>query len=648
MKLSITAKLQNGSISCSNARLMEMEKEGLHAIYADAVLPAEKFPYGDFVYLDMDCAVQIEITEMGEITGLMADYRYLEYWCKPCFCTKPEEVPEETQALIYQRPNGVFGVIFPVVSEEYKCTLRGSKNALLAEVYSWYYGKNECRALAFVWGESKDPFTLMKRLAAYAAELMGKSTMLREERVYPEIFEYLGWCSWDAMQIRVSEQGLLEKCGEFKEKEIPVAWAIIDDMWAESKQVKQLQDKRGEEMFQGMHDSMLYSFQADTERFPNGLAHCSSEMKKFIPKIGIWHPTTGYWRGIDPEGEIAKNLSELLVKTGDGRLVHSWEYGKAFAYYDAFHEFLQDCGADFVKIDAQSFLKGFYKGREPIGKLARDQHKAIEESVRKHFKGQLINCMGMASENMWNRPYSAICRCSDDFQPENRAWFVQHLLQCSFNSLVQGQFLWCDWDMWWTDDSQAIKNSVLRAMSGGPVYISDKIGRTRKEVLLPLMYEDGRVIRCDRPAMPTADCLIADPMKSGKIFKLQNICRGSGILAAFHLSEGSSDVSGTISPSDVPGLSGNCFAVYEYFSRELHILEYQQCMEITLVGPDDIRLYNIVPLIDGNGVIGRIDKYISAGTVRYLESGGAAPEEEGPWAEVQDYQLKVWNENMSL
>ena len=77
--------------------------------------------------------------------------------------------------------------------------------------------------------------------------------------------------------------------------------------------------------------------------------------------------------------------------------------------------------------------------------------------------------MGMASENMWNRQSTNISRCTDDFKPEDRAWFKKHILQCAYNSFVQGQFHICDWDMWWTDDGQAVKNSVLRAISGGPI-----------------------------------------------------------------------------------------------------------------------------------------------------------------------------------
>lgn len=49
--------------------------------------------------------------------------------------------------------------------------------------------------------------------------------------------------------------------------------------------------------------------------------------------------------------------------------------------------------------------------------------------------------------------------------------------------------------------------------------------------------EDGRILRCDRTAVPTIDCLTIDPTKSGHIFKLQNQCNDSGVIAVFNLNE---------------------------------------------------------------------------------------------------------------
>ena len=175
-----------------------------------------------------------------------------------------------------------------------------------------------------------------------------------------------------------------------------------------------------------------------------------------------------------------------------------------------FIDYLRKCGAEFVKIDNQSMSRRYYKKLAPVGQVARQFHDAMEASVGQHFDNQMINCMGMASEDMWNRSVSPNSRCSDDFLPENKAWFTKHILQCSYNCLIQGQFYTCDWDMWWTDDGQAVKNSILRAISGGPIYVSDTLGRSRAEIFKPLVLEDGRILRCDRPAMPARDCLTTD------------------------------------------------------------------------------------------------------------------------------------------
>ena len=126
--------------------------------------------------------------------------------------------------------------------------------------------------------------------------------------------------------------------------------------------------------------------------------------------------------------------------------------------------------------------------------------------------------------------------------------------------------------MWWTDDGQAEKNSILRAISGGPIYVSDTLDRSRAEVLKPLILEDGRILRCDNPAMPAKDCLTQNPVISGEIFKLQNTCNGCGIMAVFNLDEEERAVCGSISPKDVEGLVGEVFAVYELFSKEMRIM----------------------------------------------------------------------------
>lgn len=612
------------------AEVKTIEEDGIYAVYLDAC--SEKS-------LNSECGAVLEFCP-EHVKSFMADFRHSEYWCSPSFGTAMEEIPNETQGLIYEKEDGSFGVVLPVVSEQYKCVLAGNKKGVIeARMFSWYEGLNTCKGLAFLYAEGTDPFSILEKCAEVGLRLLNTGCRTRKQRRYPEVFEYLGWCSWDAFEIRVDEESLLAKCQEFQEKKIPVRWAIIDDMWAEVRDFYGVKYENRPEMFHLMHSSRLYSFQADPKRFPNGLKHCIDKMKEYGLQVGMWHPTTGYWMGVEPEGEIYKEYKNCLIKTEDGRYIPSFEQGKAYQFYHGFHEYLRKSGAEFVKIDNQSMSRRFYKKLSPVGEAARQFHNAMEASVGQHFDNQMINCMGMANEDMWNRSVSPISRCSDDFKPEDKAWFTKHILQCSYNCLVQGQFYYCDWDMWWSDDGQAKKNSVIRAVSGGPIYVSDTLDCSRAEILQPLILSDGRILRCDRPGMPTKDCLTKDPVHSGKIFKIQNLCNGSGVLAVFNLDEADQSVSGSISPLDVEGLSGESFAVYEHFSKEFCILNKEETFEITLNDRDEFRLYILVPLKDGCAMIGRTDKFISPKTVCYTKKGEAELLEAGPYAYVKAGKL---------
>ena len=633
-------RLGSGKRQEYHVRLTEKLEEGILAVYLDGFSQSP---------LDPEFGAGIELS-LEHVKSWMADQRHSEFWCQPCFGNSLSDIPEETQGLIYETKEGAYGVLLPVVSEQYKCVLTGGQeDMVLAKLFSWQEGLVSCKGLALLWAEGDDPYELLEKCARVGLKLLGTGYRTRRERRYPELFEYLGWCSWDAFQIRVDEESLLAKCREFREKGIPVKWAIVDDMWAEVRDFYGAEYRDRRELLRLMHASKLYSFEADPRRFPGGLKACIEKMNAYGVKVGIWHPTTGYWMGIDPEGEVFRDYKDCLIRTEDGRYIHSPEQEKAYRFYCGFHDHLRKCGAEFVKIDNQSMSRRFYRNRGPVGQVARQFHDAMEASVGQHFDNQMINCMGMASEDMWNRSVSPIARCSDDFLPEDRAWFTKHILQCSYNCLIQGQFYYCDWDMWWTDDGQAVKNSILRAISGGPVYVSDPLGRSRADVLRPLIFADGRILRCDRPAMPARDCLTMDPVSSGRIFKLQNICNGCGVIAVFHLGEKEGPVTGSVSPRDVEGLvgeesrsKGNVspraaeeveereFAVYEHFSGELRIQKADESFPLRLENGSEYKLYVVVPLKDGCGMIGRTDKFISPATFRY--NGAGLPElvEDGP------------------
>ncbi len=562
-----------------------------------------------------DRAVIADLRINDEMDGCMAIVLYA-VWCVPEFPASLAEVSENTQMLLWKKKSGGYGCILPLLSGDYVTALQSIDGNLCAVTRSYTDDLSVCESTAFLYGEGEHAHALVHAMAAEAVRLLNNGVRLREDRRYPEVFEYLGWCSWDSMEIWVNEAEIFQKCQEFKDKNIPVRWGILDDMWADVQWTEKLPKFTPHSIsFKVMHSSWMKDYEADPERFPLGLAHTVRGMKDdFGLKVGVWHPTAGYWAGLYKDSPAYEKLKDYtLVSKAQGKILPDLrDGGKTYQYYNTMHEFLRDCGTDFLKIDNQSFVRAQYRNDVPIGTAVKNLHRGIESSVGANFGGDLINCMGMATENMLSRTASAISRCSGDFQPENRAWFSRHLMACAYNGLLQGQFYYNDWDMWWSDDEQAKKNSVLRALSGGPVYVSDRLERSRPEIFKPLCFSDGRLLRPDGVAMPTEDCVVSDATKSEKPLKVFNTAGKAGYIAAFNLHhEEEHSVSGSLSSDDIPGLCGGKFLLHEYFSGEWKIIERGEEYRFTLKNADDFRLYALIPVENGRAILGDAEKFIS-------------------------------------
>ncbi len=554
-------------------------------------------------HLDGESAMGIDVAEIGGAESFTANFMRCEFWCTTRFAVKLSELPERTQALLVKRSND-YAYMLTTCDSAYKTNIKACEDGGLTLFAYSHYPSNKCDTAALIIAVGNDIYKLPSAATGCGLRVMNKGGRLREERRFPEIFEYLGWCSWDAFHMDVSHEGLVEKATEFRDKGIPVRWMLFDDMWAHVKNNN----------LSTMKTRELYDTEADPERFKNGLRASVEELKtEFGMKVGIWYPTTGYWNGIDPDGKIAKEYGDLLMTSSNGKLIPSAEFGKLFRYFYMFNDFFRKCGADFIKVDYQSFIFDHYNFVRPIGEIAQNLHEAIEAAAGTCFDGNLINCMGMSNENFWNRPQSIVNRISGDFKPENRQWFVQHLIQCSFNAYVYGSIYTGDWDMWWSDDEQARKNAVLRAMSGGPVYMSDKLGRSIKDIIMPIIYDDGRIIRLTNSARPTADCFFENPETNGKIFKVFNTAENVGIIAAFNMDENESEVSGEIRTDDIYGIENTDCLLFDYFSRSVYDLKRAEGHKVTLKDYDDFRLCYIIPK-ENTAPVGILEKYMAPAT----------------------------------
>ncbi len=334
-----------------------------------------------------------------------------------------------------------------------------------------------------------------------------------------------------------------------------------------------------------------------------------------IQDVGIWYAANGHWNGINPDSPLGREYrsdlylwqqrerqdmpaspmqtNRFLLPSSPG--LHS--------FYTAWNRFFREEGITFIKVDNQSVTERMTAGRIPLDDLARALHDEINNAALGSFAGALINCMAMSPEAFYHFGRTAVARTSEDYfeyHPEEgynlqRGNAAAHVMQGVYNSLYFSQMVYTDLDMFQTHNPNAVFHALARALSGGPVYISDRVGESQPEILRPLHYADGLLIRTDEPLLPTRDCLfqIQDPA----LFKAFSRSGGKGLLALFNCADAES-VEGTVSPRDVEGLQGDEFAVYDHFGKTLRIMRSDESIPVQL-GRLGYGLYEIAPLRHG-------------------------------------------------
>lgn len=558
--------------------------------------------FGQQEYIDglKGISYQLLLPKAENYTAL---YQHKPWWIRPSFVCEPKDIPEQTQLLLFKIKNYYF-VILALCDKECKSKVQGMDAGVRITCSSNQMNRMEISDYSLVITAGIDPYKCCEKAVKRALLSMGKSSMFRRERTYPEMFEYFGWCSWDAFYHQVSHNKIIEKMDELKEKEIPVKWVLIDDGWLNADYEKQL----------------LKDFDADPVKFPKGLKECVITLKdKYdIKSVGVWHAIMGYWNGIEGGSQADIKLSGTTRKLPDNRIVPDAHAGNAFLFYDRLHEYLQNsCGIDFIKVDGQSSISLFYTGLSSYGKASGEIQKGLNASAGIHFKHCMINCMGMGSEDMFNRVGSSIARSSDDFVPEVLHGFREHAIQNAYNSLLQGQFFWNDWDMFWSSHEESWQNSILRAVSGGPVYVSDGLGKTDASQILPLICKDGKIIRCQDIGIPTTDCLFHNPVNTIYPLKIFNRYEENYVITALNINQDEKLCEGNIKIEDIPTLKGRDWLVYHWKEQKLSQLTKEKNIDFNLL-PNDGELFLLIPKEGEHPVIGIIEKYIGIACVKQL------------------------------
>ncbi len=542
------------------------------------------------------------LIDLPESNGMLSIYQHKCWWTRPAFMKSFSEIPTNSQLLLLKYEE-CYVCALAVCGEVYRCDFEGSDKGILVRLSSNRNGLNSIDALAVSITYGENPYSCIHQAGVNAAQFLGHCEMLRENRKFPSVFEKLGWCSWDAFYHTVSEEGLLRKAEEFKEKRIPVGWMLIDDGWLDA----------------DLDTQTLVGIDAIKGRFPNGLKAAVDRLKKEfqIPYIGVWHAVMGYWNGLQKGSEAATFFDGTTTELPDGRIIPKTDAGCSFNFYDRWHQYLNShCGIDFIKVDGQSSISIFYAGMESYGEASGGIQKGLNASAALHFDNAIINCMGMGAEDVWHRPSSMITRTSDDFVPNVKHGFREHAIQNAYTSLWSGLFYIGDWDMFFSSHPENYQNSVLRAISGGPIYTSDMVGKSDLDVIHPLILNDGTVLRCDDVGLPTQDCLFKDPTKDGIVLKLFNRKKEAWYVAAFNIREDDKKAVGRITLADIPWITTGSYLLYDGQNRTCREIAAGDSYEFILES-GQAAIFEIIPQKPIK-VFGIKGKHIISGTVEII------------------------------
>lgn len=471
---------------------------------------------------------------------------------------------------------------------------------------AWYKSENVYESIAKTWSLSLEN------------DAVAATASLRSAKRYPEPFEYLGWCTYEQYKKDIDESTLLKAIDNIERSEVPVRWFLIDDGHQDDK------------------DRKLLSFTPNRDKFPNGWDPIVSRKSEAgLRWMGIWHGFLSHWQGVHVDHSM-EELSPFLMHnpSRENGLLPKDDMESSTAFYEYLVTTIKLQGFDFMKTDNVSRSTIEYYGSENPARAQRQNVLALEDACLEAGIG-LMNCSAQNTIDMLNARNSATMRTSPDYIKNDLATSKSQILQSVFNVLWLGQTLWPDHDMFHSSDTQVGEAmSVTKAMSGGPIYLSDDPVDFNMEVINPLYIGNGRLIRPEAPAVPLPESIFNDALYEGQsVYKtIAPLKNKSCAIVAYNLSmTASGPLAGTIGMDDyshAPAMMQpysdrwnapeEGLVIYDWNNQSGHILgDEGENFQINGFGH---RLFLIAPIEAQWAVIGRPDKYLSPSTVEILDN----------------------------
>ncbi|XP_050225196.1 probable galactinol--sucrose galactosyltransferase 5 [Mercurialis annua] len=647
---------------------------------------------GSFIGFDSPEPKDRHVVSVGKLKNIrfMSIFRFKVWWTTHWVGSNGGDLENETQMVVLDKSDDgrPYILLLPLLEGSFRASLQPGKDDnvdVCVESGSTKVSAAGFRSVLYVHA-GDDPYKLVTEAMKVIRVHLG-TFKLQEEKNPPGIVDKFGWCTWDAFYLTVHPQGVWEGVKGLVDGGCPPGLVLIDDGW---QSISHDADPITKEGMNGavageqMPCRLLkfdenYKFRDYVS--PKSLANGSNNkgMGAFVKDLKeefssvdyvyVWHALCGYWGGLRPnvpglpESAVVKpklspglelTMEDLAVDKIYNNGVGLVPPGKVDEMYEGIHSHLHNTGIDGVKVDVIHLLEMLCEDHGGRVELAKEYYKALTASVKKHFNGNgVIASMEHCNDFMFlGTEAISLGRVGDDFwctdpsgDPNGTFWLQGcHMVHCAYNSLWMGNFIHPDWDMFQSTHPCAEFHAASRAISGGPVYVSDSVGQHNFALLKRLVLPDGSILRCSYYALPTRDCLFLDPLHDGKtMLKIWNLNKFTGVIGVFNCqgggwcresrrnkcaSECSHLVTTHTNPKDIEWNSGKnpisieavqLFAMYLSKSNKLLISSASENLKIAL-DPFNFELITVSPV---TVLPGKSVQFAPIGLVNMLNTGGA-------------------------
>lgn len=568
--------------------------------------------------------LHVPLGRIAEVDRWTALFRNRPFWMFPEAGGADDPLPRfEIQHLLVRRQDGLFVLLVPLLSGELRWSLEGRADGL------WMVGETGDPHTAAAGGFAgyiacgTCPYRLWRTAAREVAACLGGLPLRTEKPALPEFVDTLGWCTWDAFYEDVSPEKVVAGLASWQAVGITPRFLILDDGWQDT-----VVAPTGERRLAGL---------GTNEKFPGGLASLIQQAKGGfgIRTFLVWHALIGAWGGVDGRRLPAYDVRDIGRRFAPGlyrdfpdlddwwgHLVGVVPPARIAAFYGDYHAGLRAMGVDGIKVDSQAVLEGVSAGLGGRVATARAYRRALETSAQANFSGRLMNCMAHATETWYLSPESNLTRTSTDFWPKRPESHGLHLYTNAQVCTWFGQFLHGDWDMFQSDHEMGAYHAAGRAVSGSPVYCSDKPGQQNADVLRRLVCHDGAVLRFPDPGVPGRSCLLRNPTREAVPLTIVNRTEYGAAIGIFHARYEADPalraaVSARLEQSEVPELVEGDHILWRHIAGSAERIAAQSTFAVA-VEHAAYEVLSLVPLSRGRAVIGLRGKFVPFLGVRTL------------------------------